>query len=221
MKLEVAGATPGPPSTPRKVILRARASMRCSCSRREKVDARHASSKQPATIPARRGLLFRLQHPQAQSRCRLPYLAPSSDPSDEQRGCSSVPSPCTGRQLAPLSPAVSLVVGKRTFDSITCHFSPTRSARTLHISLRTIIYSLASVSNFGPPQSSAFRRSISRSCRLRQAFEVFSGKCSFEIVFQSLPFALAVIRISSSSGVHIEVFRVPASDGNKTGSIRS
>jgi hypothetical protein len=107
---------------------------------------------------------------------------------------------------------------KLTLSSMICHFSPTRSARSDHISFRTAMYAVASVSNLTPSHCSALRRSINRSCLLRQAFAVLLGKCLEAMGCQFRPEALAVMRISSSSAVHIEVTRVPlASDGRAAG----
>lgn len=107
-----------------------------------------------------------------------------------------------------------------TLSSMICHFSPTRSASSDHISFLTAMYAVASVSSFTPSHCSALRRSISRSCRLRHAFAVLLGKCFDAMGCQFKPEALADVRISSSSTVHMEVTRDPlASDGRVAGTV--
>jgi hypothetical protein len=111
--------------------------------------------------------------------------------------------------LRPLA-ASSLAFGARhTFCSTSCHFSPTRAARMLHMSRRTSMYACARTSNLTPSHCSAFCRSINRSWRLRQALADFWGKCFGEIWFQLRPWALACMRVSSSLVDHEELL-VPA-----------
>jgi len=96
-----------------------------------------------------------------------------------------------------------------TFASTTFQRSPILTANGAQISFLSSMYSTARVSNLFGVQSSWFRRSTNRSCRLRQAFAVLLGKCLAAVDCQLRPAALAATRTSSSAELQLPVFLWP------------
>lgn len=94
----------------------------------------------------------------------------------------------------------------RTLASTTAHRSPTLEASISHISFLQATYSCARSSSFRASQSSTWRRSMSRSCRFRQALAVLLGKCLLAMGCQLRPDARACSSTSSSVGFQIAAF---------------